>query len=59
LTDLLKKLRCRNAINLDGGGSTTLWINGRPDNGVVNCPSDNRKFDHLGERAVGNVLLVR
>lgn len=59
LTDLLKKLRCRNAINLDGGGSTTLWINGWPDNGVVNCPSDNRKFDHLGERAVGNVLLVR
>ncbi len=59
LTDLLKKLRCRNAINLDGGGSTTLWINGRPGNGVVNCPSDNGEFDHAGERAVGNVILVR
>lgn len=59
LTGLLKKLRCRNAINLDGGGSTTLWIDGQPDEGVVNCPSDNRKFDHAGERPVGNVILVR
>ncbi|MCB0534826.1 MAG: phosphodiester glycosidase family protein [Lewinellaceae bacterium] len=59
LTDLLKKLRCRNAINLDGGGSTTLWIKDQPDKGVVNCPSDNKQFDHAGERPVGNVLLVR
>lgn len=59
LTDLMEKLRCRNAINLDGGGSTTLWIRGQPDQGVVNCPSDNKTFDHFGERAVANVILVR
>ena len=58
LTNLLKKLRCRKAINLDGGGSTTLWIRGQPDNGVVNCPSDNGAFDNLGERPVGNVIVV-
>ena len=58
LTGLMKTLRCRNAINLDGGGSTTLWIRGQPDNGVVNYPSDNKKFDHFGERPVMNALLV-
>lgn len=58
LTRLLRLLHCRNAINLDGGGSTTLWIRGQPDNGVVNYPSDNKKFDHFGERPVMNALLV-
>ena len=29
-------LGCENAFNLDGGGSTTLWVNGE----VVNRPSD-------------------
>ena len=27
LTILLQQLNCKNAINLDGGGSTTMWIN--------------------------------
>lgn len=49
---------CRDAINLDGGGSTTLVIAGQPDRGVVNMPSDNKQFDHQGERAVANALLV-
>ena len=39
-----------NALNLDGGGSTTLVV----DDGVVNSPSD-----PTGERAVGDVLLLR
>ena len=38
-----------NALNLDGGGSTTLVIRGR----VANHPSDS-----TGERKVGNALLV-
>lgn len=59
LTKLLQQLHCHYAINLDGGGSTTLWISGQPDNGVVNCPSDNGAFDHFGERPVANVILVR
>ena len=38
------------AINLDGGGSTTMWIKGK---GVINFPSD-----ASGERPVSNVLLI-
>ncbi len=37
------------AMNLDGGGSTTMWVNGQ---GVVNVPSDG------SERVVGNHLGV-
>ncbi len=46
------------AINLDGGGSTTLWIDSPDYVGIVNCPSDNKKFDHLGERKVSNALII-
>ena len=35
-------------LNLDGGGSSTMWVNGR----VVNSPSDKR------ERAVANTLVI-
>ncbi|MCB0611194.1 MAG: phosphodiester glycosidase family protein [Lewinellaceae bacterium] len=55
LTDLTRSLGCKNAINLDGGGSTTLWIRGQ---GVVNRPSDNKQFDAEGERSVANVIGV-
>ena len=55
LRALLKMLRCQQAINLDGGGSTTMWIKGL---GVVNHPSDNKKFDRAGERRVANAILV-
>lgn len=51
-------LGCVDTINLDGGGSTTMWIAGKPQNGVVNMPSDNGVFDQKGERSVANVLLV-
>lgn len=56
LTDLMISLGCEEAINLDGGGSTTMWL---ADSGVVNMPSDNKKFDHEGERAVSNIIVVR
>ena len=59
LACLMMHLRCRSAVNLDGGGSTTMWISGKPFNGVVNMPSDNRKFDHEGERAVSDILIIR
>ena len=58
LTTLLKTLGARDAMNLDGGGSTTLYVKGPTENGVVNYPSDNRKFDHEGERTVANAILV-
>jgi exopolysaccharide biosynthesis protein len=59
LADLMTLLRCRDAINFDGGGSTTMWISGKPFNGVVNMPCDNKKFDHEGERATSDVIIIR
>lgn len=59
LTKLMKWLGCSCAINFDGGGSTTLWVDGMPDDGVVNYPSDNKKWDHAGQRKVANVVLVK
>ena len=59
LTKLMNWLGCTSAINFDGGGSTTLWIEGMPDNGVINYPTDNKKWDHNGERKVANVVLVK
>jgi exopolysaccharide biosynthesis protein len=48
--DFLLSIGCVDAINLDGGGSTTMWIHNK---GVVNFPSDK-----TGERPVSNVLLL-
>jgi exopolysaccharide biosynthesis protein len=33
-------LSCDEAMNFDGGGSTTMWVSGQPALGVVNYPSD-------------------
>lgn len=59
LTKIMKWLGCTSAINLDGGGSTALWVNGTTENGVVNYPSDNKKWDHDGARKVANVILLK
>ncbi len=58
LQDLMYKFDCREALNLDGGGSTTMYIKNKTFNGVVNYPSDNKKFDHDGERSVANAIVV-
>jgi exopolysaccharide biosynthesis protein len=55
LTNTMRWLGCVSAINLDGGGSTTLWIK----EGIVNYPSDNKKWDHEGERKVANVVIIK
>lgn len=47
------------AINIDGGGSTTMWINGQPCNGIVNYPTDNKKFDHFGQRKIETAILIK
>jgi exopolysaccharide biosynthesis protein len=59
LTDMMISLHCQDAVNLDGGGSTTMWIKGKPFNGVVNMPCDNKTFDHLGERPVSDILIIK
>lgn len=59
LTKIMRWLGCSDVINFDGGGSTTLWVNGYPNNGVVNYPTDNKKWDHEGQRKVANVILIK
>ena len=49
LANLLLELGATDAMNLDGGGSTTMYLNGK----VVNHPSDKE-----GERKVSDVLIV-
>lgn len=58
LAHLLRILGGKDALNLDGGGSTTLWLSGAPENGVVNYPCDNKRFDHAGERGVPNIIYI-
>lgn len=62
LTELGRVLKwkgCKDAISMDGGGSSALWVNGFPDNGIVSFPSDNKIWDHAGERKVANVLVIK
>ena len=44
----MHKLGCQEAMNFDGGGSATLWVNGR----VVNSPCNG------SERDIGNGLVL-
>ena len=46
----LLNIGCIDAFNLDGGGSTTMWVQ---DKGIVNYPSD-----VSGERPISNALLI-
>ncbi|CAM3655899.1 phosphodiester glycosidase family protein [Pontibacter korlensis] len=53
LATVMHALGCVEAMNLDGGGSSTAWVRNR---GVVNYPCDNKQFDHAGERGVATVI---
>ncbi len=48
LAAAMQSLGCTDALNLDGGGSTTLWVRGK----LANRPSDGK------ERPVANGLVV-
>lgn len=52
-----KILNAEYFLNLDGGGSSTLFIN-KANYGIINHPSDNGKFDHEGERRVASAVLL-
>lgn len=56
LATVCRLLGLKDAINLDGGGSSTLWTD---STGVVNYPYDNRKFDHQGTRKVPNIVIAK
>ena len=49
LRALARGLGLRNALNLDGGGSTTMWVGGK----VLNSPSD-----AAGARKVSDALVI-
>ena len=49
LAQVLLNLGCTDALNLDGGGSTTVWVEGE----ITNRPSDG------AERPIGNAVVVR
>jgi len=57
-TELLLSFGVVNAINLDGGGSATLVVNGT----VVNYPSDTRQINNISygiARKVSTIICVR
>ena len=56
LTRLAAMMGLTDALNLDGGGSSTLWSSVA---GVLNHPCDNHRFDHAGQRVVPNVISVK
>lgn len=55
------ELGAEGAVNLDGGGSTTMWVKNATYNGVVNYPSDNPDQElstHPGSRGVSGGFFV-
>lgn len=58
LQSIMRWLGGEYSINLDGGGSSTMYIKGFSDNGVINHPTDNKFFDNKGERKVANAILL-
>ena len=51
----------RYALNMDGGGSTTMYIKGSGESltDVVNYPTDNKRYDHYGQRRVSSHIIVK
>lgn len=59
LTQTLRWLGAKNVMNVDGGGSSTLYVQGATENSIVNHPSDNKQFDHEGQRSVANIIYLK
>ncbi|MBR0398148.1 MAG: phosphodiester glycosidase family protein [Eubacterium sp.] len=51
LADVMQNAGCTEAYNLDGGGSTTMWFNGK----IVNNPTGGRGSN---ERAVSDIVYI-
>ncbi|MBR0374361.1 MAG: phosphodiester glycosidase family protein [Mogibacterium sp.] len=54
LACLMQDLGCKTAYNLDGGGSTTMWFNGR----IVNNPTGGHAGHGSSERSVSDIVYV-
>ncbi|NLA15435.1 MAG: phosphodiester glycosidase family protein [Bacteroidales bacterium] len=61
LQKVMRWLHAWDALNLDGGGSSTLCVRKRISDSVqvVNHPSDNKLFNKGGERKVANAIVVK
>ena len=57
---LIENFDPKYALNLDGGGSSTMCVKGLGDSSthVVNWPCDNKICDHDGERTVQTFLYI-
>ena len=53
LAEILQDLRCTEAYNLDGGGSSTMYLDGS----VINKPTTNGKS--IKEREVSDIIYIR
>jgi exopolysaccharide biosynthesis protein len=51
LAQVFEDKGCTTAYNLDGGGSSTMYFNGK----IVNNPTDGRK---MGEREVSDIVYI-
>ncbi|MBO5984685.1 MAG: phosphodiester glycosidase family protein [Rikenellaceae bacterium] len=58
---LVEYFNPRLALNMDGGGSTTMYIKGSGESStdVVNYPTDNSRYDHYGQRRVSTHILIK
>ena len=56
LQEYMYILGAHEALNLDGGGSTAMWIDGY---GIVNHTCDGLNWDNPKERAVSSVIYIK
>lgn len=56
MQELFTILGARSALNLDGGGSTTMYIKGK---GVVNHACDGSNWNNPQERAVNSIIYLK
>lgn len=54
--EIARMFGLKDALNLDGGGSSVLWT---ARYGAISHPYDNKRFDHYGQRVVPNIIYVR
>lgn len=56
MQEFLTVLGAKSALNLDGGGSTTMYIKGK---GIVNHACDGRNWTNPQERAVNSIIYLK
>ena len=58
---IAKHFNPRWALNMDGGGSSTMVIKGygAEDTNVLNYPYDNRRYDHYGQRRICTHIIIK